>query len=223
MPPEVSADPALAEPEEAGLEEAGVDVEESGAHEESGLGAGLVVVSVAAAEGWVAVVVVPGSELVESGVELVESVVVSVLEGDWDVVVDCGAIALAGVLLVVLEVVAGQPVVAAGVVVCVVEPASTVASVCVWVRPGGALGAVLVGSFVVASFVVAVPVCLASGLTGALCAAALAFVAAGLCGWTTAVWCSVRVRTIGVWMGVVGIVCGVLGTDATGVAAAAAW
>ncbi len=78
----------------------------------------------------------------------------------------------------------------------------------------------MVASFVVASFVVAVPVCLASGLTGALCAAALAFVAAGLCGWTAAAWCPVRVWTIGVWMGVVGTVCGVLGTEATGVAAA---
>lgn len=180
----------------------------------------VVVVVVVVVEGSVSVdVVVPGSELVESGVELVvvvvESVVVSVLGGDWDVVVDCGA-APAGVLLVVLEVVPGQPVAAVGVVVCVLEPASTVASVCVWVRPGGALGAVFV-----ASFVVGVPVCLASGLTGALCVAALAFVVTGLCGWTAAAWRWVRVWTIGGWMGVVGTVCGVLGTEATGVAAAA--
>ena len=51
MPPEVSADPALPEPEEAGLDEAGLEVEDSAAHDESRLGAGLAVVSVVVVEG----------------------------------------------------------------------------------------------------------------------------------------------------------------------------
>jgi len=79
------------------------------------------------------------------------------------------------------ELVAGQSVVpavpeAAGVVVD-----STVESVWVWVRPGGAVG-------VAFALVVAGPPCLVAGLTSGLCGVVpVALAAAGLCGCLTAV------------------------------------
>lgn len=114
------------------------------------------------------------------------------------------------------EPLAGQPVVVPLVVVPgVVEPASTVGSVWVWVRPGGTFGAVFVPIFTAP-----VPACLASGLTCGLCwAVALALVAA-LCRWVTAATWSIRVWTTGDVVTLLAIVSG-LGTEATGVAGAA--
>jgi len=183
-----------------------VVVDGSAEHDESGTAAGVVVVGL--------VVVVVGSELVE--VVVVEPVVVvSVL---WvDAVVD--GVVLADV--VVSELVAGQPVLALlGVVVAagVVDPASTVESVCVWVRPGGSTGVVL--AFVPA-LVVAVS-CLAAVLIAGLCAVvATGFFGAGLCG-VIAARCSIFGRTAGAWVTVSATVAG-LGTEATWLVVAAAW
>jgi hypothetical protein len=192
----VSAEPASPEPEpEPVLEPVLAPVAapepetvESPAHEESVpepalpvgvVVAGLVVVVVAGSELGETVVVavvvaaVPGSELL-SGMVVVEELVEA-----------------AGVRLLVS--VAGQPVVPVAPVVSVapvvgvaaglVDPGSTVESVCVWVRPGG--GAGVVPAFVFA-FVPALTAssagCLGVSLAGGLCAT-VAVTLAGAGGW----------------------------------------
>lgn len=203
MPPEedVSAEPASPAPDpdpELELElELGVvlvvepeielepEVDESPAHDElvaeSELTAGVV-------DGGV--VDVLGSELVVSVVEPVVVVVVGVSLLCIGVVVVDG-VEVAGAVL--SELVAGQPVVPLAPVVVVagiVEPASTVGSVWVWVRPAGGFGVVLVFG---PAFVVATPPCLVGVLAVDLCVVDEALSAAGLCGWvTTAAWCWMR-------------------------------
>lgn len=112
-------------------------------------------------------VAVPGSELWDG-----------VVLDDEDGVVD--------VVAGVLEVVSVQPAVPAAPTVGVVDWASTVESVWVWVRPGGTVG--LAFAFCLA-FAAAVPVlALGSGLFKVLWAVLATFLAgAALCGLTTGV------------------------------------
>jgi hypothetical protein len=125
-------------------------------------------------------VVVPGSPLGDPVVVVV--VVVGSAVGGADVVSVPDEPDVVPAALESLHVVAG--VVAVGVVVVAgVVDARTVASVCVWVRPGG--GALTLG--LVSALVVAVSVCLAAGFSTGLCAAAAALAGAGFCGCVTAV------------------------------------
>jgi hypothetical protein len=155
----------------------------------------------------VVVVVVVGSELVEVVDGVVEPVVVESEVGD-EVAVEVVEVAGASFA----ELVAGHPVVPVvpAVVVAGVEPASTVESVWVWVRPVGTFGAVFVPVFKAV-----VPVCLASVFgCDLLCWAAVFAFFACLCGCVTAaVRCSIVARTAGVVVTALAIVSG-LGTDA---------
>lgn len=187
-----------------------VVVDGSAEHDESGTAAGVVVVGL--------VVVVVGSELVE--VVVVEPVVV--VSALWVGVV-VGGVVLADV--VVSELLAGQPVLALlGVVVAagVVDPASTVESVCVWVRPGGSAGVVLAFVTALVVAVACLGAVLTAGLTAGLCAVvATGFFGAGLCG-VIAARCSIFGRTAGAWVTVCATAGG-LGIEATWLVVAAAW
>jgi hypothetical protein len=194
-------------------------LEESPAHEEDklpvdvvsalgaggGVGAGVLVV--------VVVPVVVGSELGDGVVVVVVSPVVDV-SGLCESVVVVGAGVVVGVVVVVVSL---QPALPAAATVGVVDCASTVASVCVWVRPGGTTGL----GFVLP---VLATICLAGGLVTVLCAVVAAGLVglvglaalAGLAVWaglTTAVWCTTAC-TGAVLAGVVGTDVWV-GTDAT--------
>jgi hypothetical protein len=142
---------------------------------ESVLGAGAGVVEV------VVVVVVPGSVLVGSAVVVVGSVLVVVLDGS-----ELGGAALAGgvgagVDVVVVAEVGSVPALPAAATVGVVDCGRTVASVWVWVRPGGTLGFVLTLVLPVVGLVG-----LAVVLSGDFLAVVEAFLAgAALCGCLT--------------------------------------
>ena len=129
------------------------------------------------AVGSVEVVVEVVVVVVVDVVSVLVGVVVDVVSVLSPVVVEDGVVLVGAV---VSELVAGQPVVAvpvAGAVAAagVVEPASTVESVWVWVRPASTIGVVLV---FVESFVATVVPFLAVVL--AVCLCAVAFFAAGL-------------------------------------------
>jgi hypothetical protein len=190
-------------------------LEESPAHEEDELPADVVsALGAGVGAGVLVVVVVPvvvGSELGEVVVVVVVSPVVEV-SGLCESVVVAGAVVVAGVVEVVVSL---QPALPAAATVGVVDCASTVASVCVWVRPGGTTGL----GFVLP---VLATICLAGGLVTVLCAvvaaglAGLAALAAALALWaglTTAVRCTTACTGAGV-AGVVGTEVWV-GTDAT--------
>ena len=149
---------------------------ESAAHDES-------VPDAAAVDGVVAVAVLPVSVLVD----VVVVVVVSALGAVAAVIgVVPAAVPVAGQAVLVL--VPGLP----GVVV---EPASTVESVWLWVRPATTVGAglafVAFSAFVVlVAFVSTIVPCLAVVLADCFWAAVVAVLAAaGLCRWVTAAGC----------------------------------
>jgi hypothetical protein len=175
--PRETRDYGATPPEGAGCEPLELP-EESDAHEEDELLAGALPVSaLGLGEDGVVLVVVPGSVLV--GSVLVGSVLVgSVLVVVWppvvevpgselwpDVVVEGDEDGVVVVLVVaeVLDVVSGQSAVPAAPTVDVVDWASTVASVWVWVRPGGTV-ALLLPLALVLAFVWAVPVVFTAAL-----------------------------------------------------------
>jgi hypothetical protein len=186
---------------------------------ESAAGAGVVVAGVVE----LVVVVVPGSAL--GWVVGVVWPVVAVLDESVLAGVVLAGVVLAGVVAGVEVVVAGaldvvsvQPAVPAAATVGVADCPSTVASVWVWVRPGGTLGLALAS---------VLPVVGAVGLAGVLATVLCALAAFGLVGLafcvclTTGVWCTTTWAGAGV-AGVVGTEVWV-GTDATALGVAWWW
>lgn len=156
----------------------------------AGLGAADVVVVEAPGSplGWPGAVVVPGWVVVVVGPVLVEALS------------ELGGVVLAGVVEVVtgtLEVASVHAAVPAAPTVGVVDCASTVASVWVWVRPGGGAAGVGFAAFAAGVLAVVGVVCLTGG--AALCAVLVVLAGVGgLCAFLTATWrCTTRWTTTG--------------------------